>query len=106
LLDFQRQVKQVITTEQDLVSNGKINLGITDTDVQLMSDSEGTIVAFVQQGDLWSYNIDTNKMPRVFSFRDSENDDERNDISQHDIRIVRVAETGDIDFVLYGYMNR
>lgn len=106
LLDFQRQVKQVITTEQDLVSNGKINLGITDTDVQFMSDSEGTIVAFVQQGDLWSYNIDTNKMTRVFSFRDSENDDERNDISQHDIRIVRVAETGDIDFVLYGYMNR
>ena len=31
---------------------------------------------------------------------------ERNDISQHDIRIVRVDENGDIDFVLYGYMNR
>ena len=106
LLDFQRQVKQVIATEQDLVSNGKINLGITDTNVQYMSDSEGTIVAFVQQGDLWSYNIDTNKMTRVFSFRDNENDDERNDISQHDIKIVRVEKNGDIDFVLYGYMNR
>lgn len=106
LLDFQRQVKEVIATEQDLVTNGKINLGITDTNVQYMSDSEGTIVAFVQQGDLWSYNIDTNKMTRVFSFRDSENDDERNDISQHNIKIVRVEENGDIDFVLYGYMNR
>lgn len=106
LLDFQRHVKQVLTTEQNLVSNGKINLGITDTDVQYMSDSTGTILAFVQQGDLWSYNIETNKMTRVFSFRDTGSNDERNDIDQHDIKIVRVNENGDIDFILYGYMNR
>ena len=106
LLDFQRHVKQVLTTEQNLVSNGKINLGITDTDVQYMSDSTGTILAFVQQGDLWSYNIDTNKMTRVFSFRDTGSNDERNDINRHDIKIVRVSENGDIDFILYGYMNR
>ncbi len=105
LLDFQRHVKQVLTTEQNLVSNGKINLGITDTDVQYMSDSTGTILAFVQQGDLWSYNIETNKMTRVFSFRDTGSNDERNDINQHDIKIVRVSENGDIDFILYGYMN-
>lgn len=106
LLDFQRHVKQVLTTEQNLVSNGKINLGITDTDVQYMSDSTGTILAFVQQGDLWSYNIETNKMTRVFSFRDTGSNDERNDINRHDIKIVRVSENGDIDFILYGYMNR
>lgn len=106
LLDFQRHVKQVLTTEQNLVSNGKINLGITDTDVQYMSDSTGTILAFVQKGDLWSYNIETNKMTRVFSFRDTGSNDERNDINQHDIKIVRVSENGDIDFILYGYMNR
>lgn len=106
LLDFQRHVKQVLTTEQNLVSNGKINLGITDTDVQYMSDSTGTILAFVQQGDLWSYNIETNKMTRVFRFRDTGSNDERNDINRHDIKIVRVSENGDIDFILYGYMNR
>lgn len=106
LLDFQRHVKQALTTEQNLVSNGKINLGITDTDVQYMSDSTGTILAFVQQGDLWSYNIETNKMTRVFSFRDTGSNDERNDINRHDIKIVRVSENGDIDFILYGYMNR
>ena len=106
LLDFQRQVKQVITTEQNIVNSGKVNLGITDTEVQYMSDSTGTILAFVQQGDLWSYNIETNKMTRVFSFRDTGSNDERNDIGQHDIKIVRVEENGDIDFILYGYMNR
>ena len=106
LLDFRRQVKEVLTTEQNLVSGGKVNLGITATDVQYMSDSTGTILAFVQQGDLWAYNVETNKMTRVFSFRDTGSNDERNDISQHDVRIVRVDENGDIDFVLYGYMNR
>lgn len=106
LLDFRRQVRQVLTTEQNLVSAGKINLGITSTDVQYMSDSTGTVLAFVQQGDLWSYNVETNKMTRVFSFRDTLSNDERNDISRHDIRIVRVEEEGDIDFILYGYMNR
>lgn len=106
LLDFRRQVKEVLTAEQNLVSGGKVNLGITATDVQYMSDSTGTILAFVQQGDLWAYNVETNKMTRVFSFRDTGSNDERNDISQHDIRIVRVEENGDIDFVLYGYMNR
>ncbi len=106
LLDFRRQVKEVLTTEQNLVSGGKVNLGITAADVQYMSDSTGTILAFVQQGDLWAYNVETNKMTRVFSFRDTGSNDERNDISQHDIRIVRVDENGDIDFVLYGYMNR
>ena len=29
-----------------------------------------------------------------------------NDYSQHDIDLVRVSKNGDIDFVLYGYMNR
>ena len=106
LLDFRRQVEQVLTTEQNFVSGGKINLGISPTDVQYMSDSTGTILAFVQQGDLWSYNVETNKMTRVFSFRDTLSNDERNDISRHDIKIVRVEESGDIDFVLYGYMNR
>lgn len=106
LLDFRRQVKQVLTTEQNLVSAGRVNLGITSADVQYMSDNTGTILTFVQQGDLWSYNVETNKMTRVFSFRDTGSNDERNDISQHDIRIVRVDENGDIDFVLYGYMNR
>lgn len=46
------------------------------------------------------------KVNRVFSFRKSENGDFRDSRNQHDIKIIRVNEDGDIDFVLYGYMNR
>lgn len=106
LLDFQRSAKQVLTTEQSVVTEGRLNLGVTDKDVQYLSDSTGQIVAFVQQGDLWSYNLKTNKLSRIFSFRDLGSNDERNDYSQHDIKLVRVEKSGDMDFVLYGYMNR
>ncbi len=106
LLDFQRSTKQILTTEQSIVTEGRLNLGVTGKDVQYLSDSTGQIVAFVQQGDLWSYNLKSNKMSRIFSFRDLGSNDERNDYSQHDIDLVRVEKNGDMDFVLYGYMNR
>lgn len=106
LLDFHRNTKQVLTTEQSIVTVGQLNLGVTGKDVEYLSDKTGQIVAFVQQGDLWSYNLKTNKMSRVFSFRDLGSNDERNDYSQHDIHLVRVEKDGDMDFLLYGYMNR
>lgn len=46
---------------------------------------------------------------QVFSFRKQDaiqNFDARENISQHDFKIIRVEESGDIDFVVYGYMNR
>ena len=56
-----------------------------------MSDSEGKIVAFVQQGDSGPINLETNKLIRVFSFRDTGSNDERNDYAQRDLGSVRVA---------------
>lgn len=106
LLDFQRSAKQILTTEQSIVTEGQLNLGVTGKDVSYLVDNTGQVVAFVQQGDLWSYNLKTNKMSCIFSFRDLGNNDERNDYAQHDIRLVRVEKNGDVDFVLYGYMNR
>lgn len=61
------------------------------------------------RGDIWSYNTATNKLVQVFSFRKQDaiqNFDARENISQHDFKIIRVEESGDIDFVVYGYMNR
>lgn len=106
LLDFNRSAKQILTAEQTIVAGGRLNLGVTGNDVQYKADTEGNIVAFVQQGDLWSYHVKNNKLVRIFSFRDTGSNDERNDYTQHDIEIVRVSKNGDVDFILYGYMNR
>ena len=61
LLDFHRSAKQVLTTEQSVVTDGQLNLGVTDKEVQYLSDSTGQIVAFVQQGDCLLYTSYLNK---------------------------------------------
>ena len=109
LLDFERSAKEIFTGNAASVASGKINLGITSKNVQYVTSQTGEIIAFAQQGDLWSYNTSVNKLTQIFSFRqfdDIEEPDERNAISLHDFKIIRVEENGDMDFVVYGYMNR
>ena len=74
--------------------------------VTYASNSDGKIVVFEQDGDLWSYAPSSGKITRIFSFRKDENNDSRYVRTEHDIKIIRVSDSGDVDFVLYGYMNR
>lgn len=105
LLDFERSAQELFDGENtDLTSNG-LNLGIAEKTIQYQSNKNADIVAFVQQGELWSYNRSANKTTKVFSFRDGELD-ARELLQEHGIKIVRVEESGDIDFVVYGYMNK
>ncbi len=102
LLNFERETQEIFDSSHVEFTSTGINLGITNSDVEFISN--GNIVTFVQEGELWSYNRSTSKMIRVFSFNSGELD-VRENLQQHDIKIVRVGETGDIDFVVYGYMN-
>ena len=70
-----------------------------------MNENAG-VLAFVQEGDLWSYSPDDGKFSRIFSFRKETDGDFRDSRYQHNIKIIRVEDNGDVDFVLYGYMNR
>ena len=83
-----------------------IILGVRDKNVEYMMNDAATVIAFVQEGDLWSYSPGNEKVNQVFSFRKLKDGDFRDSRTQHDIKIVRVTDEGDIDFVLYGYMNR
>lgn len=106
LLDFQRSASQVFDGTLSVYSDDGLTLGIRDKNVEYMMNDSATVIAFVQEGDLWSYSPGNGKIIQVFSFRKSEGGDFRDSRTQHDIKIVRVTDEGDIDFVLYGYMNR
>lgn len=107
LLNYERTMNQIFVGEKDSVSKKSIQLGIRSKDVNYKANENGMIAAFVQEGDLWSYNRNTNQMAKVFSFRsDAEEIDDRENYDQHDIRIVNVDEGGSIEFLVYGYMNR
>ena len=106
LLDFQRSANQVFDGTLPVCSDDGIILGVRDKNVEYMMNDAATVIAFVQEGDLWSYSPGNEKINQIFSFRKAEDGDFRDSRTQHDIKIVRVTDEGDIDFVLYGYMNR
>ena len=107
VLNFERRMEQIFRGENDfLIKDSAILLGIRNKDVEYMANDSGDCVAFVQEGELWCYNGQNNLISQVFSFRNIEGIDTRENINDHDIRIVRVDEAGSIDFLVYGYMNR
>lgn len=106
LLDFQRSAHQVFDGELPVTDAQGILLGLTSRDVQYVTNPSADIVAFVQEGDLWSYSHSASKITKVFSFRRDKDSDERDDHNEHSMKVLRVDESGDMDFVLYGYMNR
>lgn len=106
LLDFERSVNQIFDPDLPVVSKEGLLLGIRDKNVSYMTNEEAGVVAFTQQGDLWSYAPDNGKIVKIFSFRQEKEGDFRDSRNQHDIKIIRVQDNGDVDFVLYGYMNR
>ena len=104
LLDFERSAEQVFDGALPVLTDTGINLGITGKDVQYVSNQGADIVAFVMGGELWSYNRSANKSTKVFGFRSGDLD-VRTENQDHAIKISKVAETGDISFVVYGYMS-
>lgn len=106
LLNFERTVNEIFRGETADFTDKYIQLGIRSEDVEYKSSDTGNIVAFVQEGELWSYNQSENTLAKVFSFRGYEGIDERENYNAHDIKIVNVDEAGSITYIVYGYMNR
>jgi hypothetical protein len=61
-------------------------------------------------GDLWSYEQETGRCARIFSFRQVTSQtytgtlDIRTENTSHDIAIERGEDNGDVTFAVYGYM--
>lgn len=105
LLDYERTMTQLPDVTH-MYANDKILLGITGTDIPMMESEDGNVVVFVVENRLFSYNVSTNKLAVIFSFYDEENADARTMYDRHDIKILDVDEGGNVQFAVYGYMNR
>ncbi len=107
VLNYERRTNQLISADNIPIDDeSNINLGIRNSDIEYKTDEAEKSIAFVQEGDLWSYDISNNDIIRIFSFRSLENIDDRENWNQHDIKIINVDEAGSVDFIVYGYMNR
>ena len=107
LMDFERSTNQIFSGKKELFSGKRITLGITNADeVQTKKSPGGNCIAYGINRDLWTYDQKQGHAVKVFSFRSGTDDGLRSGYNQHDIKILSVSDNGDVDFLVYGYMNR
>ncbi|MBH1940720.1 hypothetical protein I5677_07455 [Mobilitalea sibirica] len=107
LLNYERKMESIFDVNLASVSKSQFKLGISsDYEVPYLASADKKKLAFVRNRELWFYNLEVNELVKVFSFRQEDTDYIRDIYDQHDIRILNMDAEGNINFLVYGYMNR
>ncbi len=107
LLDYSRTQDAFYNPEIIDAAKNRITLGTGRVaDVDYLVDTENEKVCFVKNRQLWYYSYQAASVTRVFSFWSEDRTENRSGNDQHDIHILNMDEDGNIEFIVYGYMNR
>lgn len=107
LLKYDRTMEAVFDLKKTSVAKNELKMGITQKkDIDYAMNKENTKMSYVRERALWFYNIAENSAIKVFSYLNDNGDYEKSGYDQHDIRILGMDEDGNIDFMVFGYMNR
>lgn len=106
LLNYERIMTEVFEMDLAAFNNNKIDLGIRNADVEIAESEDGGAFAFVSANRLFCYNSNNNRFSQLFAFYTKDHEDERTFYNQNDIRVLSVDEAGNVQFAVYGYMNR
>lgn len=107
LLTYERTMESVFENNQNETQTSDIRLGlVNNTDIDLFNNSDATKLAFVFNRELWYFNQIDNSAVKVFSFNQNESDLIRDIYPEHDVNIINMNPDGNLDFLVYGYMNR
>ena len=107
LLAYKRTMDEVFNSNLTDLEMNALKIGITNnTEMDLHSSSDATKLCFVQQGALWYYDTVENRAVRVFSFLGKSKDYKRSGYAHYDINVINMDDQGNIDFMVYGYLNR
>ena len=109
--NYQRDVAQIFDPSLPIVGESAVNLGIQQRNIPFVENADSTRAAFVVNGELWSYDAMNDKVTRIFSFRGKTQGeipqpdlDLRTEFARHNISIGQISNSGDVMFVVYGYM--
>ncbi len=104
LLDYRRTANRVFENDDTAFYENQLNLGIQSEAINYLVNSEGNVLNFVADGELWSYDSGQNRLASVYSFKNGQ--DKRGMHDEHEIRMIQIDDTGSMDFAVVGYMNR
>jgi len=106
ILSYERHADQIFIPTAANVGNKSVLIGIaSDPDIQTMTNAEGNRNVFVADKAIWFMDTDTKTLQKVFSF-ETNPVDLRQNYDQHDIKLLKITDDGDFQFIVYGYMNR
>ena len=106
LLNYERIMTEVFEMDLAAFNNNKIDLGIRNANVEIAESEDGGAFAFVSANRLFCYNSNNNRFSQLFAFYTKDHEDARTFYNQNDIRVLSVDEAGNVQFAVYGYMNR
>ena len=106
LLEYDRTMEEVFNTSNVVLSAKGVVLGIANPNLPHKINQKGTIVAFIQGNELWTYNKEKDSFSLIFSFMSAEKKDVRYCTDKHEINILSMEENGNMTFSVCGYMNR
>ncbi|MGN1084488.1 MAG: hypothetical protein ACI4QX_05760, partial [Lachnospiraceae bacterium] len=107
LLNYERRTESVFDAGNASLSQSDLKIGITAGEgPELYPNSDNSIVAFVRNGSLYCYSLADNTLSAVFSSTAESPEDRRGQQEGHDIHVLKIEDSGDITFLVSGYMNR
>ena len=107
LLNYERRMESIFNINLASLTQSEFKLGITsDKEISSLTSMDKMKLAFVRNNVLWFYDLGNNIITKVFSFRQESTDYLRELYDQHEIRILNMDAEGNLDFMVYGYMNR
>jgi len=107
LLNYERTMEAVFDETLASLSQNQFKLGITnDTEMELYTNTDASMLAFVRNKELWHYNMAENTLSKVFSFRSANEQEQGVSYDQYDVRVLKLYESGDVTFLVYGHMGR
>lgn len=104
LLDYERTTERLFYSDSLVFGEKSLNLGIQWENIPHMSNEEGSVVNFVVSDELWCYDAAQNKLSKVFSFKNGS--DKRGLHDEFKIQLINMEDSGSMDFIVKGYMNR
>lgn len=106
VLDYDRFTDRIYNAQYASYSDDEIDLGIMGSGVSVVKSSNGEFAAYVADHRLYLCAIRENSIAYVYGFAEPDSLDRRDLHRDGEIKILRVDDDGNVDFLVYGYMNR
>lgn len=108
IMDFDRVTNEIFTASTQNFADNRLILGITNEEfLQTMYSDSEQFIAFRTADSIWRYDQKGKSCVNVFSYlSEAEYSGARAIHPEHQMKILNCKNNGDVDFLVYGYLNR